>query len=154
MKEEEDNFIEKLPKYIFNVLVVSIAVMAALVVTQDREHGSSHPFAIRTANAEMIAAAPGFLTLSVPQAGGNFYVVDSTKQVICVYQLDGDRIRLVSARDFSIDTEIKDSSLPLPGPNRRPIKIEGGSGVDTDTAAFYAKQLKQYIENLSKAKRR
>lgn len=154
MQAANESLRERLPRWIRNVLILAVFVFAVLLVTKQDDGGSFNPLSVRNVNAEMIAAAPGFLALSVSPGGGNFFIIDTSRQVICVYQLDGEKVRLVSARDFHRDTDIVDSSLVVPGPNNRPIKIEGGSGVDAAAAAAYADGIKKAIDNAEKMNQR
>ncbi len=153
MEAQRPSFLTRIAKPIRNLLLVAVVVMAVLLVASNRDGSAVHPFSIPEANAELISAAPGYLTLTVPAAGGNFYIIDSTRQIICVYQLDGEKIRLVSARDFNRDTDIVDSSIRVMGANNRPILIEGGNGIDAQTAAIYADGLKKWMDENEKKKR-
>ena len=135
------------------ILLVVVAVLLALLVFAKRE-GGGPPALMGAANANLISAAPGYIALSAPQAAGNFYIIDSNKQVICVYQTDGEKIRLVSAREFSQDMEIVDSSQPMPTPSGKPVGIEGnGTGVTRAEAQFYAESLKKWLDDLEKNKK-
>lgn len=129
------------------VLIAGIALIAVLIFASARDgRGSLNPFEVRNANAEMISAAPGYLALSASIGNEvNFYLLDSTKQVICVYQMVGDKIRLVAARDWSRDTDIPDSSLNVVSADgRQQLKaFEGGTGLDRKDAETYADAVKK-----------
>ncbi|MBI3828520.1 MAG: hypothetical protein HY291_03330 [Planctomycetes bacterium] len=128
-------------------LVACIALLAVLIFASARDgRGTLNPFDVRPANAELISAAPGYLALSASIGNEvNFYLLDSTKQVICVYQMVGDKIRLVAARDWSRDTDIPDSSLNVVSADgRQQLKaFEGGTGLDRKDADAYADAVKK-----------
>lgn len=138
---------DRIAKGVRYVLLAGIATMAVLIVASAR-----NPFEVKTANAELISAAPGFLALSASTGQEtNFYLIDSTKQVICVYQMVGDKIRLVAARDYTKDMEIVDGSLNVLAADGRPLKpVEGGDGHDRKDAEAYADALKKLIESAEK----
>lgn len=132
-------------------LLAGIATLSVLIVASVND-GAKNPFRIKDANAELISAAPGFIAMSSSIGTGvNFYLIDSTVGVICVYQMDGDKIRLVAARDFTHDTDIVDGSLNVTATDGKQIKaFEGGSGLDKKDAEAYAEALKKLIESAEK----
>ncbi|GMV78957.1 MAG: hypothetical protein AMXMBFR7_01410 [Planctomycetota bacterium] len=125
-----------------------VALVALLALDAVRGEGL---FSVPPAQATAIAAAPNFITLSTPTGANSFYIIDSAEEVICVYQMRGDTLRLVSVRNFTKDTDIMDSSIEtIRGSDGKPIKIEGGSGVTTQEAKEYADQLQKYMEDAEK----
>ena len=150
--EQSQTLGQRLARYVRNVLALAVLAIAGLLIANKVTTSSVNPFHINSAHADIISAAPGFLALTVPLGGGNFYLVDSNNEVICVYQLDGEKIRLTSARYFGRDSDIVDSSLPIWAGNKV-IKIEGGNGVTSAEAAFYAEGLKAELEKLKNKKR-
>ncbi len=140
------------------LLLASIFGMVVLILSASLTgERSLNPFALKSANAELISAAPGFLAMSANIAGmqtnSNFYLIDSTKHVICVYQLKGDKIRLTAARQFEKDTDNVDASLDVTGGDGRVVKsFEGGNGLDRAEAENYAEGLKKLVEAAEKSK--
>ncbi|HEY3322151.1 MAG TPA: hypothetical protein VGP72_16920 [Planctomycetota bacterium] len=67
----------------------------------------------RVGAATPVAAAPSYISCTVKAASNSkFFLTDTTKQVICVYSLQGDQVRLVSARAFDHDRRLVDASVP------------------------------------------
>ncbi|MCW8133362.1 MAG: hypothetical protein KIS92_23670 [Planctomycetota bacterium] len=132
-------------------LLSGIAALSVLIVASVSD-GAKNPFRIKDANAELISAAPGFIAMtSSIGTGVNFYLIDTNVGVICVYQMDGDKIRLVAARDFTHDTDIVDGSLNVVAADGKQLKaFEGGSGLDKKDAEAYAEALKKLIESAEK----
>ncbi len=93
------------------------------------------------------SAAPGYLSLTVrPGSANKFYIVDTTRQVICVYNLSSsDELRLVSARRFDHDRSIMDATIPAPKPLE---KIN--TGVTYAEAEAYQKACEKLIETEKK----
>lgn len=138
----------KLAKFARYLLLAGIGGVLVLIVAAARsERGAFNPLEVRPVNADMISAAPGCLVMTATLGTGtNFYLVDTIKQVICVYQMDGDKIRLVAAREYKHDIEIVDSSLDLGN-----IKsFEGSNGIDRQTSEVYAEALKKMMEQAEK----
>lgn len=158
MEEPKMDGPSNVAKTVRKILIVAIFGMGILILTASfSAERSLNPFAVKSANAELISAAPGFLALSANIAGlqtnSNFYLIDSTKQTICVYQLKGDKIRLTAARNFNRDTDIVDSSLDVMGGDGRMVKsFEGGNGLDRAEAENYAEGLKKLMEAAEKSK--
>ena len=151
MNPEISRFEAGLAKRIRFGLLLGIVVVVGLIFSASRQDSALQPFFMRPAYAGPVAAAPGFLALSaVAGVNQKFYLIDTTKEVVCTYQLEGDKIRLVSAREFKRDTDILDSSIELTGPDGKVIKIEGGSGVDRETAEHYADGIKKLLEQSEK----
>ncbi|MCZ7645011.1 MAG: hypothetical protein M5U26_06960 [Planctomycetota bacterium] len=143
---------ERLARQARNLLLAGIVAVLGLILLNARESG--HPLRVGSAQAESIAAAPNFLALSTATGANSFYIIDTAEQVICVYQMRGDTPRLVSVRNFSVDTDIADSSIEtIRGPDGKPIKIEGGSGVNTADAKAYAEGFAKLLEEAEKKKR-
>lgn len=153
-------------------LMAAIGVMVVLSLAQCWLPGTSR-LAIRSAYGQAMGAAPSFLALMLPSGGGGggfgdvggaaggggvgnlkFYLIDTTKQVICVYDLRGDKIRLVSAREYSRDMDIADASLDVPmRGGGRVNSFEGTQGLTRTEAAAYADGLKQWLDESEKKSR-
>lgn len=136
------------------VLVAAIAVLAVLILKDARSARDVNPLRVSDAQAGIVSAAPGYLVMSQSvTVADKFYIIDTTKQVICVYHMNGDKIRLGAARDFSNDTEIVDSSVSvITAAGKRVDSFEGGSGVSVTEAAEYAEGLKKLLEDAEKKK--
>lgn len=136
-------------------LFAGIAVLVVLIFTTQRAERSLNPFQLRPANAEILSAAPDYLAFSANFTNNSkFYLIDTTKHVICVYQLKDDKIRLTAAREFSKDTDIVDSSLDLAGGDGKQMRSpEGGSGFDRGEAENYQAGLKKLLEATEKEKK-
>jgi hypothetical protein len=138
---------DKLARVTRLVLLGGIAIIAALLVTSPRP--LENPFAISRAQAEGIAAAPGYLSMTVTVGNqSKFYIIDSNKKVICVYDIVGDKARLVSARKFDFDSDIFDGSLAVQPKFAR--GIEGGSGIDRKEAKEYSEAIAKMWEDAKK----
>jgi hypothetical protein len=129
-------------------LLAAIAAVLGLIVTTPR---NEYPLTMSRAQANAISAAPGFLLTSLTAGNANqFYIVDTTKQIICVYNVTGDQLRLEAARKFDYDTEIWDSSVAAKG-----IRIEGNTnGIGRDDAKAYWEEIKPKIEALLEKKKK
>ena len=123
-------------------LLAAIAAVLGLIVTTPR---NEYPLTMSRAQANAISAAPGFLLTSLTAGNANqFYLVDTTKQIICVYNVTGDQLRLEAARKFDYDTEIADGSVAAKG-----IRIEGNTnGINRDDAKAYWEEIKPKIDAL------
>jgi putative hemolysin len=141
---------DKLARIARGILLAAIAVVIALIIVGPKNGGLPNPLSVGRANAEGgICAAPGYIMMPVKQGGvSRFCVCDTTKQVICIYEMNGEKLRLVSVRKFDKDTEIFDASLQVgakapeghtPGLNRR-------------EAGLYAEAIKAYREKAEKKK--
>ncbi|MGD0090290.1 MAG: hypothetical protein ABSE73_10255 [Planctomycetota bacterium] len=123
------------------VLLACIAVITALIILGPRNHGQPNPVSVGSVHAEGgICAAPGYLMMPVNTGGASkFFVCDTNKQVICVYETKGDHLRLVSVRKFDRDLEIFDGSIPVGG------KFLDGhaNGMDRKEAGAYADAIKE-----------
>jgi hypothetical protein len=101
------------------------------------------------AQAQGICASPGYLMTTLGATNADrFYLMDTNKQVICVYSVDGDKLRLVAARKVDYDSDIWDASVPLKG-----IKVEGGNGVSRDEAKAYLDEFKVEMDKLQARKK-
>lgn len=137
------------------VLVAAIAVLAVLILKDARSARDINPLNVPSAQAGIVSAAPGYLVMSqAVTLNDKFYLIDTTKQVICVYHMNGDKIRLGAARDFSSDTEIVDSSVDvMTATGKRIESFEGGTGISVTEAAEYAEGLKKLLEEAEKTKK-
>jgi preprotein translocase subunit Sec61beta len=141
-------------------LLAGIVLFGGLLLTKLRNENGTTPSGLpkimSVAQAETIAAAPGYLLLST-DVGGNrkFYIFDSGKKVICVYSLTGDSLRLVSAREISEDLKIADTSIDVRTPSGVVIRSpEGGSGINREQAKQYGAGLQKYLEEEEKRLRK
>ena len=143
MANESKKVAEKLAYMTRVVLIGMIIVVATLMITNFSQ--SSNPFSINRANAEGgICATPGYLTLTSDLGrASKFFIIDTNRQVICVYNMIGDKLRLVSARKFDFDSDIFDGSLPM---GTAAHGIEGGNGVTRTEARIYSEGLKKLWE--------
>jgi len=136
---------DRIAKFVRMGLVAGIVAVAAMIFVDLRKDPSSGVY-LKSAHAD-IAAAPDFIALTAAaDQNSKFYLVDTTKQVICVYQLVGEKIRLVAARDFSQDTDIVDTSSAVGG---QPSP-EGGNGATVKEAILYRDALKKAIDDAEK----
>lgn len=131
------------------VLITAITVIAVLIVVGPNNH-TANPLKVGPAQADgSVAAAPGYLMMTVKQGGAaKFYLCDTNKQMICVYETNGEKLRLVGARKFDHDSTIFDASLNF-GKAR---SFEGGNGIDRKTAEIYATEIKEAREKAAKKK--
>jgi len=125
------------------VLITAITVVATLIVMAPKDEVLRLPTGLRSAAADGgVCTAPGYLMLTMNVgASEKLYITDTAKQVICVYSVNGDALRLVSARKFDFDSDIADASQPI---NGKPI--EGGNGISRKEAEEVSKQIKAWLE--------
>jgi hypothetical protein len=140
------------------VLAGAIVLMIGLTLWKAPWSGGDR-YIMKSAYGNSVGAAPGMLALTLPGEGNatqntKIYIVDTSKMVVCVYAFRNEKIRLVSAREFSKDMDIKDASDRMPTPDGRAwIKPpEGNNGFDRETAAAYAKG-QELFEKQAKKKR-
>ena len=137
---ERPAFLSRAARWVRFALLAAIAVLLGLIVTTPR---NEVPLTMSRAQANAIAAAPGFLLTSLTAANGSqFFLVDTVKQVICVYNVTGDKLRLEGARKFDTDSDILDGSVPSH------IQVEGGNGASRDDAKAYWDDAKPKIDAL------
>lgn len=119
------------------IIIALFGVLVFSSLSGERDSGQAH--------ASGIAAAPGHLTFNV-KANQRFYVVDTlaSPRRICVYSLNTDELRLVSARRIEADLNIFDGSI------KAPRAIEGGNGVTAPEAEAYRDTIKQ-MKDVQKA---
>jgi hypothetical protein len=140
---------DKLATFTRAALLVAIAVVVALLIV-GKKNGFDYPLTMDVAQANGIAAAPGYLALNT-SASSVFYIIDTNKQVICTYKITGGELRLVSARKFDADSDIPDGSLPIVGSGGRTIRaIDGSDGVDRNTAKEYGDGLKKLMDSATR----
>ncbi len=127
-------------------LLAGIAIILGVIVTTPR---NEYPLQMSRAQAAGIAAAPGYLMTSLnATTADRFFLVDTNKQVICVYQVSGDQLRLIAARKFDIDSDILDGSFPMKG-----VKLEGGNGLSREEAKSYLDEFKLLVEKIENGKK-
>ena len=89
---EKKPFTERLAGWTRVALLAAIAVVLGLILTTPRDEVSGYPRFMTRAQAEGIAANPGYLLTSVGVGNADkFYLVDTNKQVICVYGVTNDQ---------------------------------------------------------------
>ena len=140
------SFGDKLAQVTRFCLVAAIAVVAALILAAPQQF---NPLALKNATAEGgISAAPGYIALTANLGNASrFYIVDKNKQVICVYTMNGDKLRLQSVRRFDFDSDIFAGDLPTA---RQANGIEGGNGITRAEAKEYAEAIKKMREDFEK----
>lgn len=143
---DKPTFLERAARWTRFVIVAAIAVVLGLIVTTPR---NEVPLTMSRAQAEGIGAAPGYLVTTLgANAAEKFYLIDTNNKVICVYSVNGDKLRLVAARKFDIDSDIWDASTPLKG-----IVVEGGNGVSRNQAKNYLEEFKVQMDKLEASKK-
>lgn len=139
---------DRLAKIARFVLLVAIGVIAALIILGPKNHGLPNPVSVGNVQAAGgICAAPGYLMMPINAGGAaKFYVCDTNKQVICVYETTGEKLRLVGARKFDKDLDINDGAIPING------KVLDGHhpGLDRTEAAAYGEGIKAAREKAKK----
>jgi len=142
------SFADKLATATRFCLVAGIAIVGALILAGP-DRGLPNPFQLQRATAEGgIAAAPGYLVLSTNASGSRFHIIDKNKQVICVYTMIGDKLRLQSVRKFDFDGDIYAGDIET----NRLKGIEGGNGIDRKDAKEYSETIKKMREDFEKKK--
>jgi hypothetical protein len=134
------------------LILTGIGVLAILIATTP----NANPLSVKHAQAEGgIAAAPGYIALTTNGSNAaRFYLVNSAKQVICVYTLNGGQLRLVAARKFDHDRQIFDASISVVTPEGISMKaFEGTDGLDRSEAKGYAEGLKKLWEQAQNQKK-
>jgi len=150
----------RVARYIRYGLMVAIAVMVALILLEFPWRGEQR-FVVRSAYADGFGAAPGVIAMALGGGGGGgasssadtggtsggggstrFFIIDTAKNVICVYSLTGEKIRLVNARKYDYDADIPDASLDVGGMRA----FEGGNGLSRNEAKAYSEGLKKMME--------
>lgn len=129
------------------VLMGAIAVVLGLIVIAPKSSNIVNPLTVGRAQADgSVCAAPGYLMLTMSiGANSKLYLNDSNKQVLCVYEVTGDKLRLVSARKYDNDSSIFDMSIPTGG------KVpEGGNGITRDEAKTYGESIQKSFTEYKK----
>jgi len=142
MGDAETSFAERSGKTARLVLITAVAVVAGLLVLDGRRGQTSGTLLIPPALAQSgIAAAPGHLAFAMDtrNPAARFYLVDTDKRMICVYQLVNEQLRLVSARDITNDSDIRDSTEAIRTKTKFAPAFEGQNGLDVE-------QTKKYLE--------
>ena len=140
---------ERLARVARVVLLSSIAVLLALMIVGPK---NSYPLSMSKAQADGIAAAPGYLALTIQNASV-FYLVDTNKQVICTYKIQGGQLLLSSARKFDYDSDIPEDSVPVQGgTSGKMLKIAGGDGINRAEAKEFSEAVTKALEARKKKK--
>jgi len=137
---------EKLAKAARAVLLGAIALVLGLIILSPK-NSSFNPMTVGRAQADgSVCAAPGYLMLTMAiGANSKLYLNDTNKQVLCVYEVTGDKLRLVSARKYDSDAAIFDMSIPSKG------KVpEGGNGITRDEAKAYGDEIQKSFADYKK----
>ena len=135
--------LEHLASWTRFLLLAAIAVVLGLILTSPE-----YPLVMSRAHAEGLSAAPGFICTSIAATNSErFYLVDTNKQVICIYSVTNDQLRLQSARKFDFDANIPDGSHQITVGNKA-LKLEGNAnGLSRDEAKDYGEAVVKMIEN-------
>ena len=137
MSEENGSVLEKLAIVSRYLLV---ALFAAALASGWFGASSDRAFA-----AAPVGAAPSCLSCTMKAAGNSkLYITDTNKKVICVYSLNGESLRLVSARKYDFDSRIVDGSMPVHG------KALDGIAATREAAQSYVKGCQPELDKLSK----
>lgn len=102
---------------------------------------------IETAHASVpVGAAVSYLSFTTKDVGeGKFFITDTAKKVILTYSLNGEQLRLVSARKFDEDLRLVDGTI------KAPESLESiGQGLTRDDVKTYAKNSKAQLDALAK----
>lgn len=140
---------DRLARYARVVLLAAIAVFAALIIIGPKNHGLPNPLSVGRVQAEgSLCAAPGYILMPIKAGGASkFYLCDANKQVICVYETNGEKLRLVAVRKFDNDVGIFDASLHVGG-----VRAPEGDpkGLTRAEAEAYAKAIKEAKDKAAK----
>jgi hypothetical protein len=147
-----DNFGDKIVRVTRTILISAIVIVAALIISSPNQSNSINPLSVRSANAAGICSAPGYLALTT-ESDQNFYIIDTKKQVICVYTINGGQLLLTAARKFDYDCKIWDDSLDLTKYNPGCRPWNKGDGIFRDPPKDQPNALcaKTYAEAFQKA---
>lgn len=134
--------LERLASWTRFLLLAAIAVVLGLILTSPE-----YPLIMSRAHADSLSAAPGYICTSIAAANAErFYLVDTNKQVICVYSVVQDSLRLQSARKFDYDSSIPDGSHQITVGNKS-LRLEGNAnGISRDEAKLYGEAVLKLIE--------
>lgn len=149
-----DNFGDRVARVTRVILVAAIVIVAALLITSPGRPASLNPFVVGRANADAVSAAPGYIALTTRATENDrFYIIDTNKQVICVYNIQSGQLRLVAARKFDFDSKIWDASVDLTqlsgNPNLK--SFENGDGIFRDPPPPPGDQNANCAKNYSEA---
>jgi hypothetical protein len=142
------SFLDKTARIVRFILIAAIGFFIILLIAAPQKF--ENPLVVRNAFGEGgVSAAPGYIALNCNgSTSSRFYLIDTNKQVICVYSLNGAKLRLVSARKFDFDAKIVDSSLQGQDAKGRGLKpIEGGNGIDRDIAKDYSEAIQKWLDD-------
>jgi hypothetical protein len=136
MREESTRLPERVALCARYLIIAGFAMVFSVMMwgaKDDRAHASSP-----------VAAAPSVISFTAKiNRDSKFYITDTSRKIICVYSLVGDKLRLVSARKYNHDSQILDSNLP------GAITIEGGNGITAEQAEQYVKQAKPELDRVA-----
>lgn len=137
---EKPSFIDRLERVTRFTIMLAIAVVLGLIITTPR---NQYPLNMSRAEANILGAAPGYLMTSIiPTTSDKLYLVDTDHKIICVYNTAGNKLRLIAARKFDIDSQIPDAGM------QGRIRIEGNAnGINYDEAKQYLDEYKKSHPN-------
>jgi hypothetical protein len=116
-----------------------IAGLFALVLFGGTPSDSALPFTPSLAHAD-VSSAPGY-KCSMMRNNGRFYLIDTNAQRICVYALQNEGLRLVSARRYDKDEQVFDSSM-------RPQAIESSNGATVEQVDQFNKATTSEVDQI------
>lgn len=108
---------------------------------------ASRVMKVDTAHASVpVGAAVSYLSFTTKDVGeGKFFITDTAKKVILTYSLNGEQLRLVSARKFDDDLRLVDGTV------KAPESLEAtGQGLTRDEVKVYAKNSKVQLDALAR----
>lgn len=140
---------DKLATIARTILLGGIVAVLGLIVISPKNSNIVNPLTVGRAQADgSVCAAPGYLMLTMSiGANSKLYLNDSNKQVLCVYEVTGDKLRLVSARKYDNDATIFDMSIPSAKGGKVP---EGGNGITRDEAKIYGEEIQKSFADYKK----
>jgi hypothetical protein len=129
--------IGRLARWTRALLIAGIAIVGMLILSSSR---SDFPLTMSRAHADILGASPGYLlTTLVPGANDKLYLLDRDQGIVCVYNVNGNKLRLISARRFETDVKIPDGSKQYGN-----LRIEGNpNGLGIEEAKQYYEQWKK-----------
>ncbi|MCY3020339.1 MAG: hypothetical protein NTW87_15075 [Planctomycetota bacterium] len=152
MSDQRASWGDRLASIARVILLCAIALVATLIIIGPKNTGLPNPLSVMRVQADgSICAAPGYLMLITKQGGAaKFYLCDTNKQVICMYETVGEKFRLVAARKFDHDADIFDASLNLPNTKSPESNANGITRKEADDYAAALKLAKEKFEGKKK----